>query len=219
MADLGYQAFNPNFGKELDIEAMISAPLVAASKANVIMVTGQTRFLLEYCFTKDDDGVYAPVMIIMSMTKGTVDETKEVGQPGHITMTKLTFSMPLLCIIPINSLAIDKVSIDFDMEITSAIPKQATTANGSNTKVTETNATLNGKIGNSSPDQRRVKRSSNPDNNQISNHLKVSLNATPLPLPTGVLTIIDLYTKGIQPISVPASTTQETKNSGISSKS
>ena len=44
--------FKPQFGAELNIESIIGAPLVAASKANVMMLTGQAQFLLDYCFTK-----------------------------------------------------------------------------------------------------------------------------------------------------------------------
>lgn len=194
MADSGNKTFKPNFSKELDIEAMISAPLVAASKANAVMVTGQTRFLLEYCFTKDQNDVYAPVMIVMSMTRGVVDEAADDGEPGQVKMVELNFSMPLLCIIPINSLAVDKVSIDFDMEITSTIPKKAVAANGTDNKVTDHRARLNGKIARSSQGGKGSDQRSN---------LKLSLNASPLPLPTGVLTILDLYTKAIQPVAVP----------------
>ena len=38
--------FKPQFGAELNIESIIGAPLVAASKANVMMLTGQAQFLL-----------------------------------------------------------------------------------------------------------------------------------------------------------------------------
>ena len=65
MAVLINQEFKPNFGSELNIESIISAPLVAASKANVVMVTGQTRFLLDYCFKKNDNNTYEPIMIEM----------------------------------------------------------------------------------------------------------------------------------------------------------
>jgi hypothetical protein len=214
MAEFTNQAFNPNFAKESDIESMISAPLVAVSKANVIMTTGQTRFLLEYCFTKGDNNVYAPIMIEMFMTKGIVDETKEAGDPSHIKMVQLTFSIPLLCIIPINSLAVDKVSIDFNMEITSVILKETRIANESKNKVIDNNARLNGKIG-SSQDQGVGGRDSKQYKRQVSNRLKININASPLPLPVGVLTILDLYTKAIQPIAVAIPIDQKNKNSNI----
>ena len=93
-----------NFDNQVDIEALISAPLVAASKANVIMLTGQTRFLLEYCFNKEEiDGkdVYKPIMINMTLSQGvltnTVDENDESVQV--IKRERLTFAVPLLTIV------------------------------------------------------------------------------------------------------------------------
>lgn len=198
MAEPTEQSFNPNF-RELDIESMISAPLVAASKANVVMVTGQTRFLLEYCFTKDDRNVYTPIMIVMSLSRGVIDESKKEGEAGRIRLVQMTFSIPLLCIVPINSLVVDKVSIDFDMEITSAIPKQAKAANGASQMVTEQNARLNGRIGNAQDDTEGG-RGRSQYRHRMSSRLKVSLNASPLPLPNGVLAILDLYTRSIQPL-------------------
>jgi hypothetical protein len=203
------QSFEPDFSKELDIESIISAPLVAASKANVMMVTGQTRFLLEYCFTKGENNTYAPVMITMSMTKGVIDETKTPSDSDYIKSVQMTFGMPLLCLIPINSLAVDKVTVDFDMEITSAISKQTTTANDSGNQVIEKKAQLNGKISNSS-----AQDSGNPNStqykSQVSSSLKVNINAGSLPLPKGVLTILDLYTKSIQPIAVSDQSKEQT---------
>ncbi len=203
------QSFEPDFSKELDIESIISAPLVAASKANVMMVTGQTRFLLEYCFTKGENNTYAPVMITMSMTKGVIDETKTPSDSDYIKSVQMTFGMPLLCLIPINSLAVDKVTIDFDMEITSAISKQTTTANESGNQVIEKKAQLNGKISNSSA-QDSGNTNSTQYKNQVSSHLKVNINAGSLPLPKGVLTILDLYTKSIQPIAVSDQSKEQT---------
>ena len=50
MAENEQGTFKPQFGAELNIESIIGAPLVAASKANVMMLTGQAQFLLDYCF-------------------------------------------------------------------------------------------------------------------------------------------------------------------------
>jgi hypothetical protein len=184
------QSFKPNFGNELNIESIISAPLVAASKANVVMVTGQTRFLLEYCFRKkENEDTYQPVMIEMSMVRGVIDNTKKPGDPDYVSKAEMSFNIPLLCLVPLNSLVIDKVTVDFDMEITSV------TSYESNNGIIDKKAQLNGRISNNnnSTDQ-------NKNNNQLSSKLKVGINAGPLPLPLGVLAIIDLYTKAIQPL-------------------
>jgi hypothetical protein len=205
MPEVSTHAFNPNFDNELDIESIISAPLVAASKANVIMVTGQTRFLLEYCFKKNDNNnTYEPVMIQMSMTKGIIDNTKDPSDPTYIKKIQMTFAVPLLCLVPINSLAVEKVTLDFDLEITSVIPKPSKPANESNQKVTDDRAQLNGKI---SYDSNQKSGDDNANKSQLSSKLKVSINAGPLPLPVGVLALLDLYTKAIQP--TPADDTAE----------
>ncbi|OEK01338.1 hypothetical protein BFP97_07340 [Roseivirga sp. 4D4] len=185
------QSFKPSFGKELNIESIISAPLVAASKANVMMVTGQTRFLLEYCFSKEDGTTYEPVMIEMSMVRGVIDDSKKPTDPDYIKKAQLTFNIPLLCLVPLNSLAIDKVTVDFDMEITSVTSKESTKKVGEN-NIMDKKAQLNGKISGGP--------SSDKASTQSSSKLKVGINAGPLPLPVGVLAILDLYTKNIQPL-------------------
>jgi len=186
-------SFKPNFSSELNIESIISAPLIAASKANVAMVTGQARFLLDYCFQKDEErDTYEPVMITMSLTKGIIDETKLPDDPDYITMQTLNFGMPLLCIVPLSSIAVDKVTIDFDMEITSV------TSYESEHGILQKRAILNGKISNTSQDANDSNK--NQYKSQSSSKLKVNVNAGPLPLPMGVLTILDMYTKAIQPL-------------------
>lgn len=193
MPETSNQSFNPNFSKELNIESIISAPLVAASKANVFMVTGQTRFLLDYCFTQkegDSDATREPVMIEMAMQRGVIDHDKKPDEPGYINLVKMTFSVPLLCLVPLNSLVIDKVTVDFDMEITSV------TSYDSNHGILDKQAQLHGRICRNSSDS----GSGNKNDRQSSSKLKVNINAGPLPLPVGVLAILDLYTKSIQPI-------------------
>lgn len=193
MPDKYNQPFSPNFSSELNIESIISAPLVAASKANVVMVTGQTRFLLENCFTKNSTtNTYEPVMIDMLMVKGVVDPTKQPEEEGHFKKVEMNFSIPLLCLVPINSIAIDKVTVDFDMEITSVT---SSTTDPEKNSVIEKKAQLNGKISSKHSD----KTDNGQNRSQSTSRLMVNINAGPLPLPVGVLTIIDLYTKAIQP--------------------
>ena len=183
----------PNFSSELNIESIISAPLIAASKANVAMVTGQTRFLLDYCFEEDKaSGTLEPKMITMSLVKGIVDSSKAAGDADYIRIEKLNFSMPLLCLIPLSSIVVDKVTIDFDMEITSVSSYE--TEHG----ILEKRAILNGKISNGSQNTSETGKSQYKS--QSSSKLKVNVNAGPLPLPLGVLAILNMYTKAIQPV-------------------
>jgi hypothetical protein len=194
---------------ELSIESLISAPLVAASKANVLMVTGQTRFLLENCFDQKDEDTYEPKLIIMSLKKGIIDNTEESKEsnepadPTKIKVIEMTFSIPLLCIVPINSLAIDQVTVDFDLEITSVTSSDTASDDDKKQRldsgIMDQKAQLNGKIS-YNPNEGSSDSKTSQYRSQMSSRLKVHINAGPLPLPVGVLSILDLYTKSIQPV-------------------
>lgn len=195
MAEPTLKTFRPSFSKELNIESIISAPLVAASKANVVMVTGQTKFLLEYCFTKNkESNTYEPKMIEMSMTRAEIVPAVKQGEPDIIKEHKLTFNLPLLTLISLNSLAIDKVTVNFDLEITSVTSYEQLGGDG---KPLHKQAQLNGRI---SYDPNQQSNDKGQNKSSMRSQLKVNINAGPLPLPVGVLTIIDLYTKSIQPL-------------------
>ncbi len=201
-----------DYSNQIDIESIISAPLVAASKANVMMVTGQTRFLLEFCFNRieiantdsppsqDKKYRYEAIMIDMVMTRGVMESSGPDEEPTF-RKAELTFSVPLLSIIPLNSLAINKVNVDFVMEITSITSKDSgpnSLSTDPDNKVTQKRAQLNGKISSAAP--RGNPNDSSQYKSQASSTLKVNIDAGPLPLPLGVLTIIDLYVKNIQPV-------------------
>jgi hypothetical protein len=192
MAELENQQLVPQENAEVNIESMISAPLIAASKANADMVLGQAQFILRNCFNKNADGSYDPIMIKMSLTKSFIDTNKDESDPDYFTVQKLDFSLPILCIIPINSLVVDKVTVDFDMEITSASTWESKAEDG---RVLKKPVQLSGKITSGSSDNGKSQYKS-----QSSSRLKVNINAGPLPLPVGILAILDLYTKTMQPL-------------------
>ena len=183
--------FKPQFGAELNIESIIGAPLVAASKANVMMLTGQAQFLLDYCFTKEEgSNLRQPLMIEMVLSQPVVDHTKQPTDPGYISINKMAFQVPLLCLLPLNSLAIDKINVDFDLEITSQV--------NAGVQLVEKKAVLNGRI---APAKQEYKKNFREQyDSTLSSRLKVNIHAGRLPLPKGVLTLLDLYTKSIQPI-------------------
>nr|WP_319569866.1 DUF2589 domain-containing protein [uncultured Draconibacterium sp.] len=196
MVEVSKKPLKPNFDSDLNIESIISAPLVAASKANVVMVTGQTRFLLDYCFKKNKEtDTYEPEMVNMVMVKGLVDNSKKTDDPDYIQKVEMTFSMPLICLVPLNSLAVDKVNVDFDMEIVSMTSYEYINAGG----VIDKRAQLNGRITNKKEDSKM--NPSEQYKSQSKSRLSVNISAGPLPLPVGVTTLLDLYTKSIQPIT------------------
>jgi hypothetical protein len=199
------------FSNEIDIEAIIAAPLVAASKANVVMATGQQQFLLDFCFEKKDDGSYEPRMIKMVMKKGVLIPGENRDDPVTLKIERLTFSVPLLCIVPFSSLAVDKVTVDFDMELTSAISEDYTNKTTEPEKITDKKCRLNGRISSGSEDAGESDTSiSRNYRRKRSSTLKVSINAGPLPLSNGLLFMLDLYTKAIQPLPQPETDSETT---------
>ncbi len=197
---------------DLSIESIISAPLVAISKANVMMVKGQTDFLLKYCFVKDfeeeEDETgkrikrvkhYNPEMINMVMARSELQPAEGIkGEenyvPEAIKTYKMTFQVPLISIMPMNSLVINKFNLDFELQITST-----TTYNTQDTTI-DKRTHLNGKIGKQSSKSTTSKEEE--QNERTTKDLKVNIDVGQLPLPKGVLAIIDLYTNNIQPHEV-----------------
>lgn len=180
---------------ELNIESIISAPLIALSKANTLMLNGQTFAILNQYFIKtkkksngsfpSKEQVYQPKMINMVWSqKSTIDQ--EFNQQDII------FQVPLISIAPLNSIAIQKITIDFNLDITS-ITSYVNTTND----IIERKAQLNGKISNVSPDLNPYEKYRK--SNQRS--LKINIQAGNLPLPLGVLSILELYSKNIQPFN------------------
>ena len=110
----------------LPMESLIGGPLNAAAKANSAMALTQTRFMLDTCFNmakEDKDGKtiptqYEPIMIDMILTRSVISEDKD----GKVSVTPAStkFTLPLLTILPINSLAVETVDINFEMEVKSS---------------------------------------------------------------------------------------------------
>jgi hypothetical protein len=151
------------------------------------MAHGQTRFLLDYCFNKTDDG-YEPVMITMALTRHLLAPDKHDNTVQGVTTY---FKLPLLTIVPLNSLAVDKVTIDFHLEISGTSGKDADKTRGKGNQITDQKAQLYGKIG-SDPSGAK-----NGMSRQNKSKIAVNINASALPLPSGVLTIIDMYNRSI----------------------
>ena len=183
----------------VDIAGIIGAPLIAAAHANSMMAREQIKFLMDFCFTKKGE-VYEPVMIRMSMTRAVVNPPEKEGDAHSIRRIAATFELPLLTVIPINSLGLENVQVDFDLEVTSHISRDTesqTQVPGNSTGPPRKEVRLMGKI--SSQDKDTAK--AHYDNSSTSS-LKVSLKSGPLPLPLGLTSILDIYTKNLQPVEL-----------------
>lgn len=193
----------------LPMDSLIGGPLNAAAKANAAMALTQTSFLLDTCFKKVADNNYEPILISMTLTRGVIQESADANTPPVIDSFQTKFELPLLTIIPLNSLAVDNVDISFEMEVKSSFGEDTHEEKSKDLKAESSfeakigygpfSATIKGSV---SYDQ---KESSSRDTHyQKSNSAKYTVNvhAGQLPLPQGVTTIINAFTKSIEPIEI-----------------
>lgn len=212
----------------LPMEDLIGAPLNAAAKANAAMALTQTKFLLETCFTKSGDITYDdpetgekvtkysynPVMIDMSLERGVIGYNKDDEPTINVVATK--FSLPLLTIIPINSLGINSVDVGFEMEVKSSYSE---TEHQEQQSETIAEASIEGKLGwgilsvsvKGTASYSSKDSATHDTHYEKSNSAKYTINvhAGQLPVPKGVNTIIEAFAQTIQPIELPHVKTQK----------
>ncbi len=211
----------------LPMDALIGGPLMAAADANGKMAMTQTQFMLDTCFkkTKTSKGVetpeaysYDPVMITMRLSKSfpTREQDDTGGDVVKIRETETTFSVPLLTIIPLNSLAVDNVDISFDMEVKSSFAEEQTKESRSKTAAEGSfegkggwgpfSVTIRGSV------HHETENSSNYKSNYTkSNSAKygVKVHASQQPLPDGVGIIIQHFASSISLDEEPRDKPQE----------
>lgn len=203
-------------------EETIGAPLVAASEANNMMALSQTKFLLETCFELqqvDDKEVHRPIMINMTVTRPVLNADGTSAAP-----VESEFRLPLMTIVPINSLAVDELNFKFEMEVKSSFSSDSSKQSKSTSKdekgightLSEGSATaeLTGTV--ASAEQKNTEESANYKKSNAAKY-EINAHAGQLPLPVGVTTIIETYTNAIAPIqlknSAPEASGPATTNS------
>lgn len=195
----------------LPMDSLIAGPLNAATNANNAMALTQTKFLLDTCFKKEDkDENYEPIMIKMSLTRGVLTPDGK-NDSTDIQQFTTQFNLPLLTIIPLNSLAVDDVDVKFEMEVKSSFGEDTSEKQ---TKESKASGSFEAKVGYgcfSAKVQGSVSASSHSESSKDTHYEKsnsakytISVHAGQLPLPQGVTTIIDAFSKAIEPVQMPA---------------
>lgn len=199
----------------LPIKSLIAGPLNAAAEANAMMAQTQTAFMLNTCFKggesndndkkgNTDNSALEPIMITFTAKRSVLDEQ---GNPKPDAT--MSFTLPLLTIIPLNSLAVDDVKVHFEMEVKSSSSQSSETS-----KETDTSAkagfTAGGQVGPFKVEVHGSVSTNSKSSSKASEHYsssnqakyEIDVHAGQLPLPQGVTTIIDTFTKNIAPIMV-----------------
>lgn len=162
------------------IENLLEAPFVAAASANSTMGKEQIKFLMESCFDLED-GVFSPKMV--SMTFKSAKSNKEDTTPDIAT-----FELPLITIIPFNSLCVKDISVKFDLEIVSHVSHSLNEGKSGDDKVQ-----MRGSVSSSSDG---TDKSKSKKRNQSKMHVEITGGSIPLPI--GLTTLLDLYSKNIK---------------------
>ncbi|WP_219701999.1 DUF2589 domain-containing protein [Marinomonas lutimaris] len=184
----------------LPMKALIGAPLKAATDANAMIAQSQTQFIINNCFEKisEDDESLRPIMITFQMERQVLTAQGAYSK----SPVKMDFSIPLMTLIPINSLAIETLKISFQMEVkssreftreTSSERQQRSNAKGisNNYKAHEFDTELHGTLSSKGKDSGNASSGAN---------YEVSLTAGQLPLPKGMTAILDIFTKNMVPL-------------------
>ena len=206
----------------LPMADLIGGPLSAVSTANSQMALTQTKFLLDTCFEfKEEDKSYKPIMIDMVLTRGVISYNNDGSTKIDSFDTK--FSLPLLTIVPINSLGIDSTSIHFEMEVksSSSETEEETSKTHKEGEVEvegkvgwgPISVSIKGKASYSSDDSKT--HDTHYENSNSAKYV-VDVHASQLPLPKGVNTIIDAFSQNISPVQIPDSQSGDKNNSNKS---
>jgi len=192
----------------LPIKSLISAPLLAGAEANAKMAITQTQFLLSTCFNVTVDGEnkdYQPIMINMTLKRSVIKANGEVSD----TPVETKFELPLMTIMPLNSLAVDDVTVNFEMEVKSSFSNDKETSQESESAA---EGSFSAKVGygcfsaevSGSVSASSKSASSEKSHYEKSNSAKYTINAHAgqLPLPEGVTTIIQAFSQCIAPIQL-----------------
>lgn len=212
----------------LPMGALIGGPLEAAAKANQQMAMTQLQFMMQTCFTPNDNGQYDPITIEFVLESNVIEpgspaipasgNAPEVpAVPAKMIPYTTSFKLPILTIIPLNALAVDDVSISFEMEVKSSFAQDNSTDTTSKTSE-KAKFSAEGQIGpfhvgisgSVSHDSSTENKSDTHYKQSNSAKYEVKVHAGQLPLPLGVKTIIDAYAKNITPATAPSTTPSTT---------
>lgn len=185
---------------------LIGGPLMAVAEANGNMAKSQTVFILDTCFNSTGTApnvTLEPIMITMELKRNVLSFDPDGKPITNAVDTKI--NLPLLTILPINSLGVDSATVNFEMEVKSSSSEDIKEASHSNTSASATltgkagwgpfSVSISGTVSYSSEDSR-----SHDTHYENSNSAKYTVNvhAGQLPMPKGVNVIIDAFAKSIQ---------------------
>ncbi|MEM8641073.1 MAG: DUF2589 domain-containing protein [Cyanobacteria bacterium P01_G01_bin.54] len=174
---------------------LVGLPAVAVVKANQMMAREQVSLLMQNCFS-EVDGVYHPKMVTMAIHRGEVEPRDEQNSLS-IHPVALNFQVPLITLIPINSLAVEDVNTRFSMDVHAYHEASEEDKNRPLEYASSSNQSYE-LIGNIQSTSHYLREGIESPELQASS-VSFDFSVKKLPLPLGISTILQAYTRTIHP--------------------
>ena len=187
---LGDPNVTDNF-KGLPMRELIAAPLIAAAEAQQELAATAWNFYQQIAF----DGKSGNKARILEF-----DVERPIQQDGKMTTMSQSVKAPFIGLVPIPSLLIDRVDVDFQMEVTDTSNVKSTTNAEVETKASAKhwfiNAEISGKVTTARENTRMT--------NQTAKY-QIHMTASQQPQTEGLSKLMDIMASCIEPINTESS--------------
>lgn len=182
----------------LDMAALIGGPLSAACNAQTMLAKSTLDFIEEVGMEPYDSKTKTRKV---RTTSFSFSRSTESDKPGEMKSENVEMNIPLLAIVNIPALSIDKVSITFDMEVKSSVSSES-----KSDKEAQVDANAGLKIGPFHMDV-QIKGSischeSNTRSSDNSAKYHVQVEASQQKTPEGLMRMLDILTSAVAPSNV-----------------
>lgn len=176
--------------KGLPMRELIAAPLIAAAEAQQELAATAWNFYKQIAF--DDDGKTARVL--------EFDIKRPIQQDGVMTTMPQSVKAPFIGLVPIPSLLIDRVDVDFQMEVTDTSNVKSTINAEVETKVSGKSWLISAEISGKVTTARENTRMTN----QTAKY-QIHVTASQQPQTEGLSKLMDIMASCIEPINTESS--------------
>jgi len=176
--------------KGLPMRELIAAPLIAAAEAQQELAATAWNFYQQIAF--DDDGKTARVL--------EFDIKRPIQQDGVMTTMPQSVKAPFIGLVPIPSLLIDRVDVDFQMEVTDTSNVKSTINAEVETKVSGKSWLISAEISGKVTTARENTRMTN----QTAKY-QIHVSASQQPQTEGLSKLMDIMASCIEPINTESS--------------
>lgn len=176
--------------KGLPMRELIAAPLIAAAEAQQELAATAWNFYKQIAF--DDDGKTARVL--------EFDIKRPIQQDGVMTTMPQSVKAPFIGLVPIPSLLIDRVDVDFQMEVTDTSNVKSTINAKVETKVSGKSWLISAEISGKVTTTRENTRMTN----QTAKY-QIHVSASQQPQTEGLSKLMDIMASCIEPINTESS--------------